>query len=98
MSESLVGFTVAATRQNAVRVLKARAAAGAGAAPSVAGGLNPPASTVWASVIFAWGSASDARLSHDWGGVALRSRPTSATMMTARRVAITRCFIPLPYG
>src|SRR5713226_9542306 len=66
ISESLIGFNVAATRQNANSVLNARAAAGAEvAAPAGAGGVKAPAETVCASVIVVFGSVSDARPSHD---------------------------------
>jgi hypothetical protein len=47
MLESLVGVSVAATRQNA------GSARAAGAAVSAAGGVKPPASTASASVILA---------------------------------------------
>ena len=57
--ESLVGFTVAATRQNG-----GRSAYGIAGPRAVAGGVKPPAGTDWASVIVVSGSASDARLSH----------------------------------
>src|ERR1700722_949017 len=63
MSESLVGLSVAATRQNAGRSLSATA--GAGVPPNVLpGGMNSPAATGCASVMVVPGSASEARLSH----------------------------------
>src|ERR1700693_622070 len=67
MSESEDGFSVAATRQNAGRSLTACAkAVGGGVPPAVMGIVSAPASTVCASVIVVFGSASDARLSHAW--------------------------------
>jgi hypothetical protein len=61
MSESLVGFNVAATRQNAGRSLKATTGGGP---PVVSpGGVNLPAATGCASVIVVFGNASDAMLS-----------------------------------
>jgi hypothetical protein len=67
MSESVDGFSVAATRQNAGRPLAAcTKVAGAGVPPAAIGIVNAPASTARASVIVVFGSASDARLSHVW--------------------------------
>src|SRR5262245_24222236 len=59
MSESLVGFSVAATRQNSGTSLNA-------AAPRAPppGGVNWPAATVCAIVIVVFGSETDSRLSH----------------------------------
>src|SRR5262245_4069901 len=56
MSESLEGFSVAATRQNAGRL------AAAGGAPRPPGGVNPPAATACTLVMVAFGMASAARL------------------------------------
>src|SRR5262245_1780851 len=63
MSESPDGFNVAATRQNAGRLL-------AGSfwpprPPRASGCVNPPAGTDCASVIVAPGGAMELRLSHD---------------------------------
>src|SRR5258708_1964046 len=74
MSESLEGFSVAAKRKNAGRSGNACAAAGSAAAPPArVGGVNGPGPTVCASVIVAWGSVSNAKLSHDWAAVASSS-------------------------
>ena len=56
ISESRVGFSVAATRQNAGRAREASAA--------LPGGVKGPASTACASVIVAFGSASIDRAAH----------------------------------
>src|ERR1700681_204831 len=67
MSESVDGFSVAATRQNAGRPLTAcTKAVGGGVPPAAMGIVNAPTSTARASVIVMFGSASDARLSHAW--------------------------------
>jgi hypothetical protein len=67
ISESLVGFNVAATRQNA-----GRSAAGA-AFPRPAGRLNPPAAIACAIVTDVFGSTIDERLSQEpVTGAALR--------------------------
>src|SRR6202795_1621966 len=60
ISESVVGFKVAATRQNAGRSLKATTGGGPPAVPP--GGANSPAATGCASVIVVFGRANDARL------------------------------------
>src|SRR6185436_16018242 len=57
MSESAVGLSVAATRQNAGRSAN-------GLPPRPPGCENAPAPTASAAVIVACGSASEARLSH----------------------------------
>jgi hypothetical protein len=59
MSESGDGFSVAATRQKAGRLLYPWSAA------PVVGGLNPPAGTVWAKVIVVFGSVDDDKPSQD---------------------------------
>src|SRR5437773_1312296 len=64
MSESLVGLSVAATRQNAGRLLNASPCA-APRPPSAAGGINEPAATDSASEIVVLGSACELRLSHE---------------------------------
>src|SRR6185295_9294653 len=67
MSESLVGFNVAATRQNAGSVANAPAPARpppAGPRPP-AGGVKAPAATGCAMVTAVSGSASEARRSHE---------------------------------
>jgi hypothetical protein len=67
MSESVDGFSVAATRQNAGRPLAAcTKVGGTGGLPAGMGIVNAPASTAHASVIVVFGKASDARLSHVW--------------------------------
>src|SRR5262245_2312731 len=58
MSESLVGVSVAVTRQNAGSL------AYVFVAPRAPGGVNDPASTIWAESIFAFGSVIPARCSH----------------------------------
>src|SRR6266850_2973583 len=58
ISESLDGFSVAATRQNAGRL------AYENPRPRAAGLTNAPGGTVCASVIVVFGSESAARLSH----------------------------------
>src|SRR5580692_8198032 len=64
MSESSLGFKVAAMRQKAGRSLKSTA--GAGVPPNVLpGGVNSPAATDWASVMVVFGRASEARLSQE---------------------------------
>src|SRR6266571_7329663 len=78
MSESLDGFSAAATRQNAGRLRKACTAAGRGAVPPTGGGVNAPASTAVANVIVVPGSVSDARLSHDRVPAAVSSPLTPA--------------------
>src|SRR6266705_1114861 len=84
MSESLDGFRVAATRQNAGRLRKACAAAGRGAAPPTgAGGVNSPASTAFANVIAAPGRVRDARVSHDRVPAAVSSPLTAAVVTVA---------------
>src|ERR1700736_4399989 len=84
MSESLDGFNVAATRQNAGSALKAFAIAGEAAAPPAGvGGLNAPASIVCATVIVVFGSFSDARFSHDWGAAVVARAPSMAGAATA---------------
>src|SRR6185369_15319733 len=57
MSESALGFSVAATRQNAGRSAN-------GLPPRPPGCENAPAATASAAVIVAFGIACDARLSH----------------------------------
>src|SRR6266705_3036012 len=58
MSESLVGFSVAATRQNAGSALNA-----APGPPRAAGGVNSPGPIGCANVMVVSGNVSDARLS-----------------------------------
>src|SRR5262245_998656 len=77
MSESEEGLSVAATRQNAGNWLNCCAAAG-----PVPGRLNPPAGAIWAKVIEVFGSARDAKLSHD--AAALSACP-SIMSISARR-------------
>src|SRR6266576_4660348 len=63
MSESLVGLSVAATRQNAGRFLNGSLCAAP--PPCVAGVTNAPMATDSAIEIVVLGSASDLRLSHE---------------------------------
>src|ERR1017187_10326829 len=74
MSESLVGFSVAATRQNVGSSWYWRAAA-AGAP----GKLSSPAGMDRASVIVASGSASADRLSHDAATAAVGARTAASS-------------------
>src|ERR1051326_5076966 len=60
ISESLVGFKVAATRQNAGRSLNCAPPP----RPPPPAGAKAPAATVWAMVTVAFGSFRAARLSH----------------------------------
>src|SRR5207248_8224674 len=76
MSESLDGFSVAATRQNGGTLLKPSAAA-----PAL-GGVNAPAATFCAAVIAASGRRSDDRLSHA-SGAASAARLTSVATIAA---------------
>src|SRR5580704_10014485 len=85
MSESVDGFSVAATRQNAGRPLTAcTKAVGAGVPPAAMGIVNARASTTRASVIVVFGSASDAKLSHVWAAawVATGAATSSAAAAT----------------
>src|ERR1700722_2448613 len=85
ISESLDGFSVAVTRQNAGRAVRVCAAARARVAPSAtAGGANARASTVRASVIVALGSVNDAKLSHGWAA-AVAEAPATMTMSVAAK-------------
>src|SRR6185295_17949147 len=79
MSESAVGFNVAATRQNAGRSTN-------GLPPRPPGCVKAPAATVSAAVIVADGRASDARLSQvaARAAVAVRSEQASANPNVAR--------------
>src|SRR2546428_12123246 len=73
MSESLDGFSVAATRQNAGRSRKACAAAGLGALPpTCAGRVNPPATIASTRANIAGGRGRDARVLHDRVPAAVR--------------------------
>ena len=99
MSESLDGVRVAVTRQNAGKAPYIRAAAAEGGLPPAdTGGANAPASTARAAVIVAWGSASDARLSHDGAGAAATCPPAVVVARVAATmiVVVRRCFIVLP--
>jgi hypothetical protein len=72
ISESLEGFSVAVTRQNAGKSLS-----GIGVPRAPAGGVNSPAAIVFADVIVVLGSLSPPRLSHVAAadaGVTLRTR------------------------
>src|SRR5262245_34287377 len=89
MSESLDGLSVAATRQKAGSALKARAL------PPPPGGLKAPAATACASVTDAFGSASDARVSHDVPAAWACMASTVASVIAARqpfRILMARSF------
>src|SRR5258708_2896444 len=70
MSESLVGLSVAVTRQNAGRFLNG--AVGSPRPPPPAGGVKAPAATVAAEVIVVFGNDREARLSHDAADAVIR--------------------------
>src|ERR1017187_2932979 len=74
MSESLVGFSVAATRQKAGSSLYWRAAAAV-----TPGKLNSPAWTDRASVIVESGSASADRLSHEAATATIGARTAAVS-------------------
>jgi hypothetical protein len=81
MSESVVGLNVAATRQNAVRVVTA--------GDDPAGGLeNPPATTAFAMVIAVCARVSEPSASQgvavDWTGVESRVAKSAALTLVAR--------------
>src|SRR6266849_2235286 len=65
ISESLVGFNVAVTRQKAGRFLKSAGSGAFGPLKTSSGGLNAPAGTIRADVIVVSGSVKVAILSHD---------------------------------
>src|SRR5213593_270819 len=79
MSESLDGLSVAATRQNAGRVL---APSPPRPPPRAPGCVKPPAGTVSADVIVVSGSFSEARLSH----VVAAVRVTGGSMSALNRI------------
>src|SRR2546426_11868035 len=88
MSESLLGVSVAATRQNA-----GRSAYGLALPPSrLPGGVNCPAPTTCADVIAASFSASFARLSH----VAPHAGGADRDASTQTAPVITRMLIVRP--
>src|SRR6266571_5360945 len=78
MSESLVGFRVAVTRQKAGRFLNG--APTSPRPPPPAGGVNAPAPTVAADVIVVFGKDREARLSHD----------TAAAVIGLKRIVANR--------
>src|SRR5712691_7676439 len=84
MSESLVGFSVAATGHNAGT---SRNTPAAPRPPRAAGGANSPAATGCASVRVVSGNASDARLSQVAAAAAAGADSTVATQPT---INITR--------
>src|SRR4051794_13818935 len=96
MSESLDGFRVAATRQNAGRSANGCAADGGAAAPA---SVNAPGPTVCARVMVVFGSVREARFSHD--PLATTVTPPSiapAPSVPAMRTAeINARFIQPPY-
>src|SRR5712691_8523070 len=98
MSESLVGLSVAATRQNAGRLLKACVAAGGAAAPPAAGGLNAPALTACARVMVVFGRvSSDARLAHDPdAGSGAGDLATTSVGATTTKIAMMKRFTGRP--
>src|ERR1700722_7334223 len=83
MSESLVGFKVAATRQIAGRFPKLGGGTPGNAGTAPAGRVSCPAGTACASVMVACGRASLARLSH---GVAAAMDDESAMTRTKYRI------------
>ena len=89
MSESLVGFNVAATRQNAGRPARAWFCCAA----VEPGGVNVPVETVWANVIVVSGNERRVRLSHVAAatGVALN---VTAAIRTARCMILTATLLP----
>src|SRR5574338_19272 len=74
ISESLVGFDVAATRQNAGRSLKL---GGGPNKPARLGRVNPPAGTFSASVIVVFGRLSEESFSQSWAATG-RDRAATA--------------------
>jgi hypothetical protein len=92
ISESLVGFKVAFTRQKAGRSLNA---APCRPAPP-AGGVNAPAATDSADVMIAFGPESEVKLSQD--AAAATPWPTTVIVNTTRNNAIMLFrFIPVPF-
>src|SRR5579859_7950711 len=79
MSESPVGFNVAATRQKAGRFLNRDALGGPPARPL--GGVKPPGATLWASVMVVSGSASESRLSHEAAKHGMERRESKVVFM-----------------
>src|SRR5580698_2197852 len=85
MSESLVGFSVAATRQMAGRFPKFGGAAPGKVGTAPADNVSCPASTACAKVIVACGRASLAKLSQ---GVAAASGKERAITSTRYRICL----------
>src|SRR5262250_809237 len=82
MSESVVGLMVAATRQNAGRVLYTGGTTAPGAAP----GSNAPAATVWARVMVVSGSLREDRPSQEVAADATVGNKLHITNKNAMRV------------
>src|ERR1019366_3475271 len=104
MSESVVGFSVAATRQNAARFAYAFVVSSARV-----GGANFPGATIWEEVIVVFGKMSAVRASHDVAaadvaaasvraGVSSTIAADAAIRKTAIRRMTIRSFITLPLG
>ena len=94
MSESLEGFSVAATRQNAGSCRKAAFCW----APPAPGGVNPPGATDCANVIAVFSTESDLRLSQETisavagAGIALKSTSAKKTRLPFRNI---KCVTPI---
>src|SRR5262245_48166972 len=85
MSESLLGVSVAATRQNSGSALYGLLPPPPPRAP---GGENCPVGTTWADVIFASFKARPARLSHVAGNAGVPNRHVTAPATNAMVVLI----------
>jgi hypothetical protein len=97
MSESVDGFNLAATRQNAGRPLAAcTKAVGGGVPPAAMGIVSAPASTARASVIVVFGSTKDARLSHvwpaAWAATAAATSSAAAVALPVKKLLISSPF------
>src|SRR5262245_30549760 len=85
MSESLLGVSVAATRQNSGSVLYELLPP---PPPRATGGENCPAGTTWADVIFPSVKATAARLSHVAANAEVADRHVTAPATNAMVVLI----------
>ena len=96
ISESLDGFSVAATRQNAGSCLKATFCC---AAPRpAAGSENCPAATVSANVIVVFSSETDFRLSHVAAATGVGANEIIVTASTTKTKLKIRKFIAHSFG
>jgi hypothetical protein len=82
MSESLVGFDVAATRQNAGRLLKS---IGGPIGMVWPGTVKPPAGTISARVMVVWGSL---RAVNFWQSSAKAGQKATASVKRNRKVRV----------